>query len=116
MLGSFRPLLNRRELSESIRWYPKKRILTDIFLETGGRCGICSRQTWNVETPMPNFDRTVDNRWRQDLVLSQRRVREEEFEDTLPDELEPRLIYVASFRSSQPAGGSLSRTMRRPLP
>jgi hypothetical protein len=42
---------------------------------------------------MPNFDRTVDNRWRPDLVSSQRRVREEEFEDALPDELEPRVIY-----------------------
>lgn len=42
---------------------------------------------------MPNFDRTVDNRWRPDLASSQRRVREEEFEDSLPEEIEPKVLY-----------------------
>src|SRR5271167_1592724 len=42
---------------------------------------------------MANFERVVDNRWRPDLLSSQRRVREEEFEDALPDEAEPKVIY-----------------------
>ncbi len=42
---------------------------------------------------MANFERVVDNRWRPDLPSSQRRVREEEFEDALPDEAEPKVIY-----------------------
>lgn len=42
---------------------------------------------------MPNFDRVVDNRWRPDLASSQRRVREEEFEDSLPDQQEPKVNY-----------------------
>lgn len=42
---------------------------------------------------MPNFDRTVDNRWRPDLASSQRRVREEEFEESLPGEERPKVIF-----------------------
>src|SRR5450759_2096951 len=43
---------------------------------------------------MAYFDRIVDNRWRPDLASSQRRVREEEFEESLPDgEEEPKVLY-----------------------
>jgi DNA-directed RNA polymerase specialized sigma24 family protein len=42
---------------------------------------------------MPNFDRTVDNRWRPDLASSRRRVREEEFEEALADDPAPRVIH-----------------------
>ena len=41
---------------------------------------------------MANGDRIVDNRWRPDLVSSQRRVREEEFEASLPGEQQPKAI------------------------
>ena len=33
---------------------------------------------------MPNFDGTIDNRWRPDFESSQRRVREEETGPLLP--------------------------------
>ncbi|HTQ67800.1 MAG TPA: hypothetical protein VMI13_03830 [Solirubrobacteraceae bacterium] len=42
---------------------------------------------------MPNFDRVVDNRYRPDLASSQRRVREEEFEETLDGGGAPKVIY-----------------------
>jgi DNA-directed RNA polymerase specialized sigma24 family protein len=46
---------------------------------------------------MPNFDRVVDNRWRPDLTSSQRRVREEEFEETLEGGPEPKVIYSSEL-------------------
>jgi DNA-directed RNA polymerase specialized sigma24 family protein len=42
---------------------------------------------------MSNFERVVDNRWRPDLPSSQRRVREEEFEETLDGDPQPKAIY-----------------------
>jgi hypothetical protein len=42
---------------------------------------------------MANGDRIVDNRWRPDLISSQRRVREEEFEESLPDGQQPEVIF-----------------------
>jgi RNA polymerase sigma factor (sigma-70 family) len=42
---------------------------------------------------MANGDRIVDNRWRPDLISSQRRVREEEFEESLPDGQQPEVVF-----------------------
>jgi hypothetical protein len=47
---------------------------------------------------MPNFDRTVDNRWRPDLESSQRRVRDEENDEQIVVSRE--LSFVPSRRKS----------------
>jgi hypothetical protein len=50
---------------------------------------------------MPNFDRVVDNRWRPDLASSQRRVREEEFEESLSEEIRPGSVAQPRRRLSR---------------
>ena len=61
---------------------------------------------------MPNFDRTVDNRWRPDLPSSQRRVREEEGD---PPILSRELSFVPARRKAFEAHDAQTTALIRRL-
>ncbi len=63
---------------------------------------------------MPNFDGTIDNRWRPDLESSQRRVREEERDDQEPVVYSRELSFVpARRRNFEPHDAQTTALIRR---
>lgn len=62
---------------------------------------------------MPNFDGTIDNRWRPDLESSQRRVREQEQDDQEPAIYSRELSFVPARRPNFEPHDAQTTALRR---